>query len=69
MRIHTKKETQHRELVEYLGIITRKHEEDQNCKIMELITLMQGGQAPESCKKLELQGDDTLVQPVDSRGD
>lgn len=69
LRIHTKKETQHREMVEYLTIITRKHEEDQNDKIMKLITLMQAGQSPDTCKKPELQGGDTLVQPVDNRGD
>ena len=69
IKIHNKKEKQHREMVEYLTIITQKHEEDQNTKIMKLITLMQAGQSPGTCKKPELQEGDTLAQPVDNHGD
>lgn len=61
LKIHTKKEIQHKELVEHLTIITEKHEKDQKEKIMNLIALMQGGQSPESCKKLESEEDDKLV--------
>ena len=69
LKIHTKKETQHKELVDYLTIITRKHEEDQNTKIMNLITLMRAGQSPDTCKKPELLVDDKQDQPVDNHGD
>lgn len=61
LKIHTKKETQHKDLVEHLTIITEKHEKDQKEKIMNLIALMQGGQSLDTCKKLESVEDDKQV--------
>ena len=61
LKIHTKKEQQHKELVEHLTIISEQHEKDQKEKIMNLIALMQGGQSPEACKKLESVEDDKQV--------
>lgn len=61
LKMHSKKEAQHKDLVNYLTIITKKHEEDQNYKIMNLISLMQGGQSPDTCKKPVSEEDDKQV--------